>query len=102
MNRLLGYSLLGIGLLGFVFFLNYKGTAIPMKELWFVLSFFIIVAGGYFFAKYKLQKQSALDTDSNSKLLAEIEQLKCTGNKVKVTLDNAELKSRSYKQEIIN
>jgi hypothetical protein len=102
MNRLLGFSLMSVGLLAFFFFLNYKGTAIPLKELWFVLSIFTIVAGGYFFAKYKLQKLNNQSNESNSSRLVELEQLKRTGDKVKVTLDNAEVKSRSYQREIIN
>jgi hypothetical protein len=102
MNRLLAYSLFCVGLSGFFFFLNYKGTAIPLKELWFVLSFFTIAAGAYFFAKYKLKKLNNQCHDSNSSRLAEIEQLKSTGDKVKVTLDNAEVKSRSNQLEFIS
>jgi hypothetical protein len=102
MNRLLGYSLMSIGLLGFFFFLNYKGATIPVKELWFVLSIFTLFAGGYFFAKYKLQKLNSQRTDGNSDRFAEIERLKRIGEKVRVTLDNAEVKTRSYNQEIIS
>ena len=92
---------MGVGLLGFFWFLNYKGTTIPLKELWFVLSIFTLIAGAYFIAKYKLHKLNNQHSDSNSSRLAEIEQLKRAGDKVKVTLDNAEVKSRSYQQEII-
>ena len=102
MNRLLGYSFMGVGMIGFFFFLKYNGTAIPLKELWFVLSIFILIAGGYFFAKYKLHKLNNQRNNSNSDRLAYIEQLKRTGDKVKVTLGNAQVKSRSYQQEIIN
>jgi preprotein translocase subunit SecF len=93
---------MGIGLLGFFFFLKYKGTAIPLRELWFVLSIFTIVAGAYFYAKYKLNKLNSQQSGSNSSRLAEIQQLKRTGDKVRVTLDNAEVRSRSCQQEIIN
>jgi hypothetical protein len=101
MNRLLGYSLTGVGLLGFFFFLKYKGTAIPVRELWFVLSIFILIAGAYFFAKFKLQELKN-QRNKNGDRLAEIERLKRTGERIKVTLDNAEVKSRSYQQEIVN
>ena len=93
---------MGVGLLGFFWFLNYKGTAIPLKELWFVLSIFALIAGACFIAKYKLQKLNNQHSDSNNNRLVEIEQLKRAGDKVKVTLDNAEVKSRSYQQEIVN
>ena len=102
MNRLLGYSFIGVGLLGFFFFLNYKGTEILFDELWFTLSIFIIIAGGYFFAKHKLQNLRNQRVDRNSIQLSEIEQLKFTGDKVRVTLDNAEVISKSYQKEIIN
>ena len=102
MNKLLGYSLMGVGLTGFFFFLKYKGTAIPLKELWFVLSIFVLMAGPYFLVKYKLEQLNKRGKDSNIGRLAEIEQLKRTGDKIRVTLDNAEIKSRDYQLEIIN
>lgn len=102
MNKLLGYSFISVGLIGFFWFLNYEGTTIPLKELWFVLSICILIAGAYFFAKYKLQQRNSQHNDNNSNRLAEIEQLKRTGNKIRVTLENAEVKSRSYQQEVIN
>ena len=102
MNKLLGYSLLGVGLLSFFFFLKYQGTAIPLKELWFVLSIFTMAAGGYLVARYKLKKLDNQRNNTNNNRMAEIAQLKRTGDKVKVTLDNSEVKSRNYQQEIIN
>lgn len=102
MNRLLGYSLMSVGLLGFFFFWKYEGAAIALKELWFVLSIFTLIAGGFFFAKYKLQELNNQRNDSNSDRFVEIERLKRIGEKVRVTLGNAEVKSRSYQQEIIN
>ena len=93
---------MSIGLVGFLFFLKYKGTAIPLKELWFVLSILTLIAGAYFIAKYKLQKINNQRNDGNSDRLTEIEKLKRTGDKVRVTLENAEVKSRSYQQEVVN
>ena len=93
---------MGVGLVGFFFFLKYNGAAIPVKELWFVLSIFVLIAGAYFLAKHKMQQLNIQRNDSNTNRLAEIEQLKWTGDKVKITLDNAEVKSRSYQQEMIN
>ncbi|MCG7857531.1 hypothetical protein MD537_11145 [Flavihumibacter sediminis] len=101
MDRLLGYIFLGVGLLGFIFFLSYNGTAIPFKEFWFVLSFFLMIGGAYFFAKYKLNERSNQQNISNNSHLAEIALLKETGDKIRVTLENAEIKSRSYLQEIV-
>lgn len=102
MTRVFGYGLLAVGLLGFIFFWTYKGKVIPLRELWFVLSIFTIVAGTYFYAKYKLKKLRNQRSNGNSNRLAEIEQLKRTGHKVRATLDNAEVKYRCFQQEIIN
>lgn len=93
---------MGVGLLGFFFFLKYKGTAIPVKELWFVLSIFVLIAAAYFLAKHKLHQLNNQRGDSNSDRFAAIDRLKRNGDKVRVTLDNAEVKSRSYQQEVIN
>ena len=93
---------MGVGLLGVFFFLTYKGNTIPVKELWFVLSIFILITGAYFFAKHKLHRLSSQRNNTNSNRLTEIEQLKRTGDKVRVTLDNAEVNSRSYQQETVN
>jgi hypothetical protein len=91
-----------VGLLAFLFFLKYNGTAIPLKELWFVLSILIIIAGVYILAKYKFQRLLIQRRNSNGNRIAEIERLKRIGHKIRLTLDNAEVKSRSYQQEIIN
>ena len=48
-----------------------------------------MIVGVYFYAKYILQKQN--NQHSNSNRLAEIEELKRTGDKVRVTLENADM-----------
>lgn len=100
MKKKLGYGLMIVGVLGCLFFLKYKGSVIPIKELWFVLSFFIALAGAYIFIKDKVKKLSPQQNDNNR--IAEIEHLKLTGDKVRVTLEAAEVKTRSYQKEITN
>lgn len=102
MKKHLGYSLMSIGLLGFFFFLSSAGTAFPLRELWSVLSVFLFFAGGYLFVKCQLQKPNNQSSYSTSDQSAQIEQLKRTGDKVRVTLDNAEVQSKSYQKEIIS
>jgi DNA-binding ferritin-like protein len=97
MNRLLGYTLLSLGLVGFVFFLNYKGTAIPVKELWFVLSLFVMGAGAYFVTRHKLKLEVSEQYETIQDNLAD--RLRATGELVKVTLDNSEVKARTFQQE---
>lgn len=98
MKKFLGYTLAIIGFIGFVFFINYNGTAIPLTAFWLVLSICIAIGGKYFIAKQKLQTSKTKNINSND--IARINQLKLNGEKIRVTLDNAEVKTRSYQSEI--
>lgn len=102
MNKQLGYSLISIGVLCSFFFLKYNGTRIPLKELWFVLSIFTLIAGSCLLAKSKLKELNNQSDSRNRNRLAEVARLKTIGDQLRVTLDNAEVKSRSFRQEIIN
>lgn len=101
MNKILGYSLISIGITAFVFIVVFRETEISYKAAWFVFSILLIIGGSYFFAKYKIQQLNNQDGENSSRL-AEIIQLKLSGDKIKITLDNAEIKSRNYQKEIIN
>jgi hypothetical protein len=83
MKNILGYILSTIGFLGFVFFIKYNGSIIPFKELWFVLSFIIIVIGVYLIVRNKMYQAQLLATNNNR--INQIHHLKVTGDKVKVT-----------------
>jgi hypothetical protein len=100
MKKILGYILSTIGFICFVFFLKYNGTIIPFKELWFVLSFIIIVIGAYLIVRNKMYQAQLQATDNNR--INQIHHLKVTGDKVKVTIDNLEVKSRTFQQELIS
>jgi hypothetical protein len=100
MKKILGYIISTIGLIAFVFFLKYNGTAIPSKELWFVLSFIVTVMGFYLIVKDRLRKEPFYSTTNNR--INQINNLKLTGDKVRVNLGNSEVKSRTFQQEVIN
>ena len=96
MYKVLGYILLAIGLPCCLFFLKFYGTGIPLRGLWFVLSIFTIIAGSAFIVRARLKThKQAYDVQ-----LKQVEHLKCTGKKVKVTLSNAEVKTRTYQAEV--
>ena len=86
-----------LGALCFLFLFNYNRTAIPLKSLWFVLSFFLIVGGLYINAKQLLKEAKEV---GNQKFI-QIEELKQQGEKIRITLENAQVKTRTYNQEII-
>lgn len=99
MGKFFGYIFSTLGLIGVVFFSKYKGTAIPIIGLWFVLTFIIGTIGAFFIVRDKFLTES--DNHNTKSRLTEIEQLRRTGEKVRVTLDNSDIKTRSYQQEII-
>jgi len=100
MTKLLGYTLATIGFVGFIFFLNYEGQTVLPKELWFVLSIFTGIIGAYFVVKQKLQSQR--QQLHNTSRLFQIGKLKLNGEKIKITLENSEIKTRCYQQEVTN
>ena len=100
MMKILAYTLSATGFLGFVFFINYKGTAIPLKELWFVVSICLLMAGIYFIIKRKLQTQNNISLNENK--FSHNEQLRLTGDKIRLTLNDIEIKNRSYQNELVN
>ncbi|HKO82799.1 MAG TPA: hypothetical protein VJU78_20475 [Chitinophagaceae bacterium] len=98
--KIVAYTLSATGFLGFIFFINCKGTAIPLKELWFVASICLFIAGIYFIVKQKLQTQHNISLHENK--LSHHEQLRLTGDKIRLTLNDIEIKSRSYQNELVN
>ena len=98
MLKLPGYILIVTGLTGALFFLNYTGTLIPVKGLWFVISIFMAVIGVYFIVKHRLQGEAR----SNSSRLLQQEKLRQAGEEISIMLDNCEIKSRSWQQEKVN
>lgn len=98
MNKSFGYTLLLSGLGASIVFLTYRDAAIPLKELWFSLSLFAIAVGAVALLKYRWNKDGAEQPHKSRNDFAE--RLKRTGEVVKVTLDNCEVKSRSWQQEI--
>ena len=99
MKKVLGYILSTLGLITFVFLLKYNGAAIPFKELWFVLSFIIMVMGFYLIIKDRLSKEYFYSITNNR--INQINNLKLTGDKIRITLDNSEVKSRTFQQDMI-
>ena len=98
MNKGTSYLLLGLGTVGFLFFLFYGGAAIPEREMWFVLSIVMAGVGGYWILRHKWEKARA----NNAAQFSHSSDLRYKGEKIRVTLDNCEVKSRSYHQDITN
>ncbi|HEX2608257.1 MAG TPA: hypothetical protein VHK91_12800 [Flavisolibacter sp.] len=100
MKKYIAYIFTGIGLAGSYILLNYPGIQIPVKELWLVLSVFLFLSGLFLFARYKLGELNKPLVESPVRLGA-IKDLMLTGEKVRVTLENAEIKTRSYYKEVL-
>ncbi|MDH7462726.1 hypothetical protein QEG73_15645 [Chitinophagaceae bacterium 26-R-25] len=100
MNRIAGYILVTLGMIGIGFFITYHGSAIPLKELWFMLSLTVAIAGAFVMAKNVMRNNKFGAVDDAE--FQRIQVLKSSGEKVALTLDNCEVRTRSYVQEITN
>jgi|GEM_PF-1600202 len=98
MNKIAGYIFITLGMIGIGFFITYRGSAFPLKELWFVLSLTIAIAGAFIMAK-NIIRNSKFGAVDDAEFLR-VQELKSSGEKVSLTLDNCEVKTRSYVQDI--
>lgn len=101
MIRFLEYALRGIGLLSLVILLSYQGSMTSLRVLCIVLIILATIGGSYMLALRTLRARSQRSKNSNNRL-KEIDCLKRSGDRVQLTLDNAEVKSSSYQQEVIS
>jgi len=98
LKKLTGYFFAAIGFIGFVFFKNYKGSIIPYSTIWFFLSFAVGLVGLgliYLTKSNKLTKQEKYNKEF-------LEQLKKSGERILLTVDNCEIRENNYYQEVIN
>ena len=100
MIKFWGYILAIVGLVGFFFFINYSGTEIPLKELWFVVCIFMGIYGAFLIVKQRFL-QAGLQNGETSGILSK-HNLKQTGEMVRVTLDDCVVKTRIYQEEAQN
>ncbi|MBV4359664.1 hypothetical protein [Pinibacter aurantiacus] len=98
MNKIAGNVLITLGMIGIGFFITYRGTAIPLKELWFVLSLTVAIAGAFILAKNVIRNSKFGAVDDAE--FIRVQELKSSGEKVSLTLDNCEVKTRSFVQQI--
>lgn len=93
-KKLSGYILIGVGLLGFLYFKNYKGETIPLPILWLILSIVIVLVGAYLIASAKMKKHVQKLNESEIKNL----QIKEKGQRILIDLDNCEFKTSTASQ----
>jgi hypothetical protein len=94
MTKPLGYILATVGLVGFFFFIYYRGTEIPLKELWFVVCIFVGIYGAFLIVKHRFQQAGLQEHQTSG--LGNKDNLKQRGEKVRVTLNDCVVKTRSY------
>jgi len=88
-KKISGYILIGIGLLGFLYFKNYKGETIPLPILWLILSLVIALTGAYLIVSAKMKKQDQKLEETKIKNLG----IKENGERILIDLDNCEFKT---------
>jgi hypothetical protein len=92
-----GYILVALGMTGVAFSLSYTVAWMP-QALFLVLSIIVVAFGVYL----SLKRQRLGVPGSHLGRLLQIEQLQKNGEKIRITLDNCEVKSRSWQQEVSN
>ena len=98
LNKIIGYLFLVIGFIGIIFFRKYNGSVIPYSLLWYVLCFAISIGGLYLInltTSSQLSKQEKYN-------LERLNQLKQSGEKIILTVDNCEIKENNYCQEVMD
>lgn len=85
-KKLSGYFLIGLGLLGFLYFKSYKGNTIPLPILWLVLSIIIVLIGTFLTVTAKTKKQIQILNQNSDK----INRLKDKGERILIDLDDCD------------
>lgn len=98
MKKYYVYILLATGFIALEYFLDNGRVIVPVKELWFSVSLFAIAIAAVVFVNWRANRVVAAPRSNEPNDLAE--RLKRTGEVVRVTLDNCEVKSRSWQQEV--
>ena len=93
-TKLSGYFLMEVGLLGFLYFKNYKGETIPLPILWLILSLVIVLIGVYLIVSAKMKRQVQKLNENEIKNL----QIKENGQRILIDFDNCEFKSSTTSQ----
>jgi len=95
MRRFLAYALFTIGLLAATYFGNYKGTLIANHYIFYFIGLICFVTG-----LILLRSTPKGITSINAKEMRKmVNQLKETGEKIKVELSKCEIKSNDYSEE---
>ena len=100
MKLFLAYVLAGIGSIACIFFYNYSGEIIPLKAVWLLISVVCTIYAVYQIIKYKSEKRVRLEsyTADNTR----IDKLKDNGERIRITLENCEVKTRTFTNETTN
>ena len=95
-NKLAGYILIGLGLLGVFYFKGYRGDVIPVPMLWLAISLGFVALGTYLKMTAKTEKQlQGLDN-----LKAQINRIKETGERIQIDFDNCDFKATNTHDQV--
>jgi hypothetical protein len=97
LKSILGYTLIVLGILAFLFFYRYNGDFIPYPTLWYLVSIGVIILGFSVVRKNRSRKQK----EENEHLNAEIDILKLNSNKLLVDLNSCEIITNNYTEQIL-
>jgi hypothetical protein len=96
LQRITGYTIACIGLLGYGYFKSYKGSLIPYPTVWLFVSVAIGLLGIYIATR----KRKVSQQEAYTKAL--LKKLKQSGEKIVLTNDNCEIRENNYYEEHID
>lgn len=91
----LAYTLIAIGFLVFLFFNKYTGTLIPYPFLFSLCGIAVLLTGVFLLRR----SFTGAGTKLQQQMQAHIDHLKTNGTKIKVPLDDCELKEHHFTEE---
>ncbi len=97
-QKIAGYIIAGIGLIGLGYFRRYHGTVIPYPFLWLIVSGLVCIAGIWMVGSAGKKKLLGKEQEDD----ARVDKLMRSGEKILLTTGNCETKENSYHREIDN
>jgi len=95
-KTILGFFLILIGLLAFLFFRKYSGDLIPYPVIWYFVGILFMIIG------FLLVKSGLASHDKRviKDLSVEINNFKLTADKIKVDLNNCKIRINNYTEQV--
>ena len=97
LTKLIGYIIIGLSLVGIVFFRNYAGHSISYPTLWYSGCIILCLLGIYLSNDSFITKKQKKDNDES---LQQQERLKLSGERIMLDINSCTFKTNNFEEEI--